>query len=70
MKTRKLRSRFYRKSGGGRHIGRRCKAYMAGCIVCDSYRFLDETGRFPRGFDEAAEFSEQCARQENEGRTA
>jgi hypothetical protein len=64
VKVRLLRKRFYRKSGGARQIGRRCKDYCAGCIVCDSYRMLDEIGRFPRSFDEAHLFSELCMRQD------
>ncbi len=47
MKVRNIRKRFYRKQGGPRGIGLRCKDYAAGCIVCDSYRFYDRFGRFP-----------------------
>lgn len=47
MKVRQLRLRFYRKTGGPRQIGHRCKDYCPGCIVCESYRFLDQHGRFP-----------------------
>ena len=64
MNCRRLRGRFYRKAGGGRMFGHRCKDYCAGCIVCDGYRFLDETGRFPRSFDEAFVFSRQCVMEE------
>lgn len=70
MNARRLRKRFYRKSGGPRAIGLRCKVYCAGCIVCDSYRFLDERGRFPYTFDEAAEFSDACVRAEAEAERA
>lgn len=63
MKVRRLRWRFYRKTGGCRQVGHRCKDYCAGCIVCDFYRFLDERGRFPYSFDEAREFSRQCVEQ-------
>lgn len=52
MKVRSLRKRTYRKAGGPRRIGLRCKEYCAGCIVCECYRFLDDFGRFP-SFDEA-----------------
>lgn len=51
MKVRKLRSRFYKKAGGPRGIGNRCSDYGAGCIVCESYKYFDERGRFPT-FDE------------------
>jgi hypothetical protein len=47
MKVRKLRWRFYKKRGGPRQIGNRCKDYEPGCIVCDAYRVYDQTGRFP-----------------------
>jgi hypothetical protein len=47
MKIRKLRGRVYRKKGGPRGLGNRCKEYYEGCIVCDSYKVYDETGRFP-----------------------
>ena len=53
MKVRSLRERFYRKTGGPRQIGNRCKDYGPGCIVCESYRFYDERGRFP-SFDEVS----------------
>lgn len=47
MKVRKNRWRFYRKTGGPRQIGNRCKMYGAGCIVCEAYRLYDATGTFP-----------------------
>lgn len=50
MTLRKLRYRFYRKTGGPR-MGNRCNDFAAGCLVCESYRFLDLHGRFP-SFDE------------------
>lgn len=68
MKVRDLRGRFYRKAGGGRNIGLRCKVYCAGCIVCDSFRFLDERGRFPYDFEEAGAFSDECVRADERAR--
>lgn len=56
MKLRKLRWRFYRKTGGPRGIGLR-HPYEAGCIGCESYRFLDQHGRFPT-FDEVLAISD------------
>ena len=53
MKVRRLRWRFYRKTGGPRGVGLRCKDYGPGCMICESYRFFDEHGRFP-SFDEVA----------------
>lgn len=47
MKVRRLKLRFYKKAGGPRGIGNRCSVYCAGCIVCESYKHLDERGRFP-----------------------
>jgi hypothetical protein len=47
MKVRKLRNRFYRKTGGPRGWGNRCKEYGPGCSLCEMYRFLDDHGRFP-----------------------
>lgn len=36
-----------------RKLGNRCRGgYYAGCIICESYKIKDETGRFP-SFDEA-----------------
>lgn len=60
MKVRHLKRRSYRKTGGGPNFGLRCKDYCAGCLLCDSFRFLDENGRFPRYYDEAQAFSDQC----------
>lgn len=51
MKVRNIRWRFYRKAGGPREIGNRCKEYAEGCIICDAWKFYDERGRFP-SFDE------------------
>jgi hypothetical protein len=49
MNIRKLRWRFYKKTGGPRGWGNRCKEYCAGCILCELYRIYDNTGRFPTG---------------------
>lgn len=65
MKTRRLRWRFYRKVGGARGVGNRCKAYCPGCIVCESYRFLDQHGRFPT-FDEVSPICDEENRKEHE----
>ena len=40
------------------NVGRRCKTYAPGCIVCECYRFLLDRGGFPSSFDEAYEYSE------------
>ena len=34
----------------------RCRTYVAGCAVCDSWRFYDTRGRFVRDFDELRSF--------------
>lgn len=44
---RNLRWRFYRKTGGPRNVGNRCKTYCPGCIVCATYRLFYLTGGFP-----------------------
>lgn len=62
---RQLRWRFYRKTGGPREIGHRCKDYCPGCIVCECYRYLDQHGRFP-SFDEVRPICEAEARKEHE----
>lgn len=54
MKLRSLKWRFYRKTGGPRELGHRCKDFCGGCIVCESYRYLDQHGGFP-SFEEAAD---------------
>lgn len=33
-------------------LGRRCPGFHPGCMICQSYRYFDEHGRFP-SFDEA-----------------
>lgn len=50
--VRRLRWRFYRKTGGPRGWGNRCPDYGPGCPLCERYRFLDEFGRFPMKDDE------------------
>lgn len=57
MSIRRLRWRFYRKTGGPRGVGNRCKDYAPGCIGCESYRFLNCFGRFP-SFDEVVAISD------------
>jgi hypothetical protein len=57
MKVRRLRWRFYRKTGGPRNIGLCCKDYGPGCIVCESYRYLHRHGRFP-SFEEALDIAD------------
>lgn len=47
MKVRSLKWRFYRKTGGPRGWGLRCKVYAPGCLLCEFYRYFDESGRFP-----------------------
>lgn len=64
MSIRTLRNRFYRKTGGPRGIGHRCKEFFPGCIVCESYRFLDERGRFP-SFDEVRPICDEESRKEH-----
>lgn len=65
MNIRRLRLRTYRKTGGPRQIGHRCKVYCAGCIVCESYRFLDQHGRFP-SFNEVRPICDAEGRKEYE----
>jgi hypothetical protein len=66
MSVRRLRRRFYRKTGGPRGIGNRCKDYGPGCIVCESYRHLDQHGRFPT-FEEARAISDAILRNPTNG---
>lgn len=65
MNTRRLRGRFYRKTGGPRGIGGRCKVYCAGCIVCESYRYLERHGRFPT-FEEVGPIADEESRKDHE----
>ena len=34
------------------NVGKRCKDFTLHCIFCESYRFLDDKGRFPHSFKE------------------
>jgi hypothetical protein len=56
MKVRQLRWRFYKKTGGPRGWGNRCKDYGPGCLLCEMYRYLDAYGRFP-SFEEVSRIS-------------
>jgi len=38
---------------------KRCRTYVAGCINCETWRFVDEKGRFAYTFDELNEFINQ-----------
>lgn len=33
-----------------------CRTYTAGCVTCDTWRFLREHGRFAYSFDELRDF--------------
>lgn len=68
MKLKRLRWRFYRKTGGPRGIGNRCKDYGPGCLVCESYRFYDQHGRFP-SFDEVRPISDAILGNPTQGAT-
>ena len=57
MTVRNLRWRFYKKTGGPRGIGLNCKDYQPGCMVCDSYQYLRDHGRFPT-FEEVRAISD------------
>lgn len=37
-------------------LGRRCPGFHPGCMICQSYRYFDEHGRFP-SFDEAGDLA-------------
>jgi hypothetical protein len=63
MKQKQIR-RYKMRVQQTSRIGLRCKAYQAGCIVCDSYRFFDESGRFPYSFEEANAFSQEKQRED------
>lgn len=67
--VRRLRSRFYKKRGGPRGIGNCCSDYCAGCIVCESYKYLREHGRFP-SFKEVNPICREAMRIEHEARLA
>jgi hypothetical protein len=51
MKVRKLKR-------GWSNVGKRCKDFAWGCIICESYKFLDLRGRFPNSFDEVYEWAQ------------
>lgn len=38
---------------------KRCRTYVAGCANCESWRFLDEKGRFAYTHDELEDFMNQ-----------
>jgi len=38
---------------------KRCKSYVAGCMTCDTFKFLDTYGGFPRDFEELAAYSDK-----------
>lgn len=52
MNIRRLRWRFYKKTGGPRGWGNRCSDYGPGCALCERYRFMDDFGRWPTKDDE------------------
>jgi len=37
-------------------LGRRCPGFHPGCMICQSYRYFDQHGRFPT-FDEASDLA-------------
>ena len=37
---------------------KRCKQYVAGCPICDEWKFYDTHGRFTYSFDELWTFSQ------------
>lgn len=66
MKVRNQRWRFYKKRGGPRGIGHRCKGEQyLGCIVCASYDYLDKHGKFP-DFETAHAITMQTLKEEEE----
>ena len=69
MEVRKLRKRFYKKTGGPKGIGNRCKEYVEGCIVCESYRYFDQHGRFPL-FDEVSQIIDEINKVESQKHVA
>ena len=65
MKVRAIRRRAkdkYQVVDGMKFIrisqSKRCRSYVAGCVTCDEFRFLDTYGRFTRNYDELHEFME------------
>ena len=66
MKVRAIRRRAkdkYQVVDGMKFIrisqSKRCRSYVAGCVTCDEFRFLDTYGRFTRNYDELHEFMEK-----------
>jgi hypothetical protein len=53
MKVRSLKHRHLFTN-----VGKRCKDFQWGCIICESYKFLDLRGRFPNSFDEVYEWAQ------------
>lgn len=47
MKVRKIA-----KAKSWTNLGKRCKDFQWHCIICESYKFLDQRGRFPNSFEE------------------
>ena len=54
MKLRTIRQRS--KVVFSRNLGKRCRTYGAGCMICECYRHLLHIGRFPYTFDEMCEY--------------
>lgn len=52
MNLRAMKRRAMPKRHNRRFYGKRCSDYFAGCLVCDYWRFKDESGRFPYSGDE------------------
>lgn len=61
MKVRRIKTHVYKVRGGPR----RCKVYCPGCLVCESFQFLDRNGRFPT-FEEVDSICDQIMKQESE----
>ena len=55
MKLRDRKRRVYR-SPGTYNLGRPCKIYHPGCIVCEGYRFFRERGRFAYTYEELSAY--------------
>ena len=65
MKVRDIRKRAkskYRVECGIKFLrdsqSKRCRTYVAGCVICDTWRFYDMKGRFCRSFEELQDFME------------
>lgn len=57
MKQRRFRMIAMKRKQTSR-IGKRCKGFWPGCIVCACYHFLDAYGRYPKDFQEAVYYQE------------